>query len=127
MGYTVLIVEDDQQQRELLHLALERAGYTVAEAVNGAEALQYLMSYTPDVIVLDILMPMLGGELFSNVFNRCPRCKMYAPWSSQAIRASEKRPSVCTLTNFWSNLSRPQSCSKPLSLRCTALRTIIPW
>ncbi len=72
MGHTVLIVEDDAEQRSLMRLALERAGYTVAEAVNGAEALQYLMSYTPDVIVLDILMPMLGGGVVLERIQQMP-------------------------------------------------------
>lgn len=62
MGYSILIVDDDQELRRLYRTILEREGYTVDEAANGAEALKYLMSYTPDVLVMDMLMPMLGGE-----------------------------------------------------------------
>ncbi len=62
MGYSILIVDDDQELRRLYRTILEREGYTVDEASNGAEALKYLMSYTPDVLVMDMLMPMLGGE-----------------------------------------------------------------
>jgi len=62
MAYSVLIVDDDQQVRMMFRLVLERHGYIVDEAPNGAEALRKLLNQTPDVILLDILMPMLGGE-----------------------------------------------------------------
>ncbi len=62
MPYSVLIVDDDQQVRMMFRLVLERHGYMVDEASNGAEALRKLLNQTPDVILLDILMPMLGGE-----------------------------------------------------------------
>ncbi|NLE49857.1 MAG: response regulator [Chloroflexi bacterium] len=62
MTYSVLIIDDDQQVRTMYRLILERQGYAVDEASNGAEALRLLVNQTPDVILLDILMPMLGGE-----------------------------------------------------------------
>src|SRR5690554_4546475 len=62
MTYSVLIIDDDQQVRTMYRLVLERHGYDVDEASNGAEALRMLLNQTPDVILLDILMPMLGGE-----------------------------------------------------------------
>ncbi|MBN2303435.1 MAG: response regulator [Anaerolineae bacterium] len=63
MTYTVLVVDDDRGLRTLYRSILENQGYTVHEAANGAEALQYLLSYTPHVILMDMLMPMLGGEI----------------------------------------------------------------
>ncbi|MCC6800103.1 MAG: response regulator [Anaerolineae bacterium] len=62
MTYSVLIVDDDPALRAMYRIILERRGYIVDEAANGAEALRLLLNQTPDVIVLDILMPMLGGE-----------------------------------------------------------------
>ncbi len=62
MTYSVLIVDDDPELRAMYRMILERRGYVVDEAANGAEALRLLLNQTPDVIVLDILMPMLGGE-----------------------------------------------------------------
>jgi len=64
MANSILIVDDDAELRALYRLILEREGYAVDEATNGAEALKYLMSHTPDVIIMDMLMPMLGGEAF---------------------------------------------------------------
>ena len=62
MSQSVLVVDDDKQLRQLYRIVLERAGFRIEEATNGAEALKSLMSNTPDVIVMDMLMPMLGGE-----------------------------------------------------------------
>lgn len=62
MSHSVLLIEDDQELRKLYRSILEKAGYTVSETANGAEALQFLLNYTPDLIITDMLMPMLGGE-----------------------------------------------------------------
>ena len=62
MSYSVLIVDDDKALRGLYRMVLEKAGYLVDEVTNGADALKYLMNHTPDVILMDMLMPMLGGE-----------------------------------------------------------------
>lgn len=62
MTQTVLVVDDDWEIRSLYRIILEREGYRVDDAPNGAEALKYLLSHTPDVIIMDMLMPMLGGE-----------------------------------------------------------------
>jgi CheY-like chemotaxis protein len=62
MTYSVLIVDDDKGLRGLYRMVLEKAGYLVDEVTNGADALKYLMNHTPNVIIVDMLMPMLGGE-----------------------------------------------------------------
>lgn len=62
MSQLILIVDDDAELRLLYRLILEREGYTVAEAANGVDALRFLSSQTPDLIIMDVLMPLLGGE-----------------------------------------------------------------
>ncbi|MBP8974549.1 MAG: response regulator [Anaerolineae bacterium] len=62
MSHLILIVDDDAELRTLYRLILEREGYAVDEAANGADALKYLSNHVPDLIVMDMLMPMLGGE-----------------------------------------------------------------
>jgi len=57
----LLVVDDDRDVRDSLHRALGYAGYTVATAANGAEALSAVALAPVDLIILDILMPMLGG------------------------------------------------------------------
>lgn len=62
MPHLILIVDDDAELRTLYRMVLEREGYTVDEAANGADALKYLGNHVPDLIIMDMLMPMLGGE-----------------------------------------------------------------
>lgn len=58
----ILVVDDDQDIRETLRLALEDEGYDVEEAEDGAEALQLLRASTgPLVVILDFRMPRLNG------------------------------------------------------------------
>ena len=57
----VLIAEDNPVNRELLRELLEVRGYEVEEACDGQEALRALESSIPDVLLLDIGMPVLDG------------------------------------------------------------------
>jgi two-component system response regulator MprA len=61
VGSTVLVAEDDQSVRESLVLALELEGYRVDAVTNGADAIDAAERAAPDVIVLDIMMPVLDG------------------------------------------------------------------
>jgi DNA-binding response OmpR family regulator len=54
-------VEDDANLREALHDKLTREGFTVLDAKNGEEGLGVALLYHPDLILLDILMPKMGG------------------------------------------------------------------
>ena len=63
-GRIVLIVEDEQSIREVISDVLEDRGYRVLSASNGAEALDLLGSIRPDVMVLDLLMPVMHGWEF---------------------------------------------------------------
>ena len=61
MAYSVLIADDDNEIRQLLHLYLEKDGYRVYEAENGAEALKICGENQIDMILLDVMMPQLNG------------------------------------------------------------------
>jgi two-component system response regulator MprA len=60
-GARVLVVDDDPQLREALRRALELDGYAVDTASNGAQALDAIGQKRPDVMVLDVMMPYVGG------------------------------------------------------------------
>ena len=57
----VLIVEDERHVARLLSFLLTRAGYQVAEAADGEEALGMIDEFRPDGIVLDLILPKLSG------------------------------------------------------------------
>ncbi len=61
MGKKILIVEDEANIRELLRLYLEREGYTVVEAGNGVEGVKRWKTEKPDMILLDVMMPVMDG------------------------------------------------------------------
>ena len=60
-GARVLVVDDDPQLREALTRALELDDYQVATASNGAQALEAISARRPDVVILDVMMPYVGG------------------------------------------------------------------
>lgn len=58
---TVLVVEDEQDIRELLAYHLEREGYTVLQAGDGKEGLELARTRRPDLILLDLMLPKMDG------------------------------------------------------------------
>jgi adenylate cyclase len=58
---TVLVVEDDEEQRHLVRESLGSRGWTVCEAANGRLALDAIAAGLPDVILLDLMMPEMDG------------------------------------------------------------------
>lgn len=61
----VLVVDDDASIRELLATALAEDGYEVVPASNGQDALSVCEHWRPDVIVLDLMMPVMDGWTFA--------------------------------------------------------------
>ena len=61
MPKKILIVEDEANIRELLRLYLEREGYAVIEAENGVEGIKMWKSEKPDMLLLDVMMPVMDG------------------------------------------------------------------
>jgi CheY-like chemotaxis protein len=72
----VLVVEDERTIRKSIAGYLEDAGYTVDEAENGAEALERMRSALPDIVVLDLLMPVMGGRALIEAARQEPRLAM---------------------------------------------------
>ena len=61
MATTVLVVEDDKNIADLLQLYLEKEGYAVAVAADGGEGLEKFRAESPDLVLLDVMMPVMDG------------------------------------------------------------------
>ena len=61
---TVLVVDDEEDVRSFLTLALEEAGFNVVTASDGFEALEHVKKSPPDLISLDLVMPKRSGAKF---------------------------------------------------------------
>ena len=61
MARKVLIVEDDSNIAELLHLYLEKEGFETAVACDGGKGVEYFRTFQPDLVLLDIMLPILDG------------------------------------------------------------------
>jgi DNA-binding response OmpR family regulator len=57
----ILAADDDEDILQLVVFRLERSGYAVLQARDGEEALQLALTHTPDLAVLDVMMPKLNG------------------------------------------------------------------
>jgi len=66
----VLVVEDDEVIRAVISEVMEDRGFRVVAAANGAEALGHLDRIVPDVVVLDLLMPVMHGWSFMESYFR---------------------------------------------------------
>jgi len=71
-GRSVLVVDDDPDVRALLRRSLEREGYAVVEAEHGRAALARLGEATPDLVLLDLMMPEMDGFEFLVELRRLP-------------------------------------------------------
>lgn len=61
MSASILIADDYEDNRELLRLILETAGYRVREARNGRECVRMAREAVPDLFLIDLSMPVLDG------------------------------------------------------------------
>jgi CheY-like chemotaxis protein len=60
----ILVVEDDRDLNNAYCIILRNEGHEVASALDGKQALDKLKSFSPDLILLDLLMPVMGGLEF---------------------------------------------------------------
>lgn len=73
MKNVILLVEDDHDVRVAVRQTLEMADYDVLSAPNGADALRILNRAHPDLIILDLQMPLMDGEEFLKAKERDDR------------------------------------------------------
>ena len=57
----ILVVDDEARMRRFIRMNLELVGYQVVEAENGVQALDQIRKYTPDLVIMDVMMPEMDG------------------------------------------------------------------
>jgi len=72
MRKRVLVVEDDAEMVDLLRFNLQEAGFVIATATDGIEALKKVRSLAPDLILLDLMLPELDGLSVCEILRRDP-------------------------------------------------------
>ncbi len=61
MGHTVLVAEDQEHIRALIEYKLRNSGYSVVSVSDGITALEKIRELKPDIILLDVMMPLMTG------------------------------------------------------------------
>jgi len=75
MSKTILVVDDNDMNRQLLTDVLTRHGYTMFSARNGAEGVAMAIEHTPNLILMDIQMPVMNGLDAGKALRNDPRTK----------------------------------------------------
>ncbi len=70
MSQTIMVVDDDMNLRRMVRVYLEQEGYRVVEAANGRDALFTARYEKPDLVLLDLMMPEMGGYDFIRHFTQ---------------------------------------------------------
>ena len=66
MSITIMIIDDEDQMRKLIKTFLLKEGYSVLEASDGIDALSKIKKHTPDLLLVDVMMPYMDGFTFAN-------------------------------------------------------------
>ncbi len=107
-GLEVLVVEDDNDTRELLGLLLESRGATAILAHNVAEGLEALRKQRPDVIVADIGMPEYNGYAFIAAVRKEPQSEIRStPVIALTAYSTPADRDTALISGFNEYLSKP--------------------
>jgi DNA-binding response OmpR family regulator len=114
----VLLVEDEETLRKVLRNLLERDGFEVAEAADGAEALSAVDRLSPDAIVLDLNLPVLDGyDVLSRLRTRSTSATLpVLVLTANGDEASEVRALKMGANEFLTKPFRPRALGARLKL-----------
>jgi CheY-like chemotaxis protein len=123
----ILIAEDNAVNRELLRELLEPCGFSVLEASNGKEALAMIEQSQPDLLLLDISMPILDGFAAVRKIRENPRLSALPVVAITAYAMQGDREKILD-SGFSGYLSKPvdsrslaQELERHLGKRCVKL------
>jgi two-component system, chemotaxis family, chemotaxis protein CheY len=117
-GDRILVVDDDDSIRQIVRLCLAEEGYQVAEAPNGEVALGLLSAFDPELILLDLRMPVMDGWEFARRYRATPGPHAPIVAFVAALNAAQECADIATA----GILSKPFDLDELL----TAVKTQLP-
>lgn len=85
----VMVVDDEEGVRKVFREALTKRGYHVIEAENGKEAVDIASEELPDVVIMDLVMPVMNGVEATKRLRKLPECKKIPIIAVTAFKLSE--------------------------------------
>jgi two-component system KDP operon response regulator KdpE len=121
-GSRILIVEDEAGIRRFLHASLESHGYSIHEASTGEEALQVVPAFRPDLILLDLGLPGIGGKQVTS----CLREWTQTPIIILSVQGDESEKIAALDAGADDYLTKPFGAGELLARIRAALRRVGP-
>ena len=121
----ILIVDDDATMVGIIKSRFERCGWEVISASNGAEGLDKAVSRTPDLIVLDTLMPVMTGHEMLEKLRRNPKTKDI-PVIMCSARCDVQDIAMASSYNISDYVTKPFDCTELIERIETALAKKCP-
>ena len=112
---TVLVVEDDEDLREVLYAEFELDGLTVLTATNGSEAVTIARQLKPDLILMDVMMPVMNGYDAIKIIRKTAEIE-HVPiitLTAKAMKEDYQKAIDCGANDF---ISKPVDIDRLISL-----------
>ncbi|MDX2238978.1 MAG: response regulator [Hyphomonadaceae bacterium] len=103
---SVLVAEDHPDNRDLIERRLMRAGYAVRLACDGAEAVRMATAQRPDIILMDLAMPVMGGMEAMRILRETPGFESL-PIIALTAHAMDSARADCLAAGFTAFAAKP--------------------
>ena len=117
MAVSVLIVEDDRNIAELLQMYLEKEGYAVTVAADGGQGLAKFRAIKPDLVLLDVMMPVMDGLTATKTIRALPRPDAAAiPIIAMTANAFQEDAQKCYDAGMNAHIGKPLEMDKVVTV-----------
>ena len=113
MGRNILVVEDDRNISDLIHMYLVKEGFDVRTAGDGGRAIEEFQKAVPDLILLDIMLPIIMLTAKSEVFDRIQGLEMGA--DDYIVKPFEMKELIARINAVLRRTEIPNDTSKKLT------------
>lgn len=111
---TILVVDDDAGGRRLTHATLKKAGFRVIEAANGEMALEKMRQGLPDLVLMDVNMPVMDGFEAARRAREMPDAQG-VPIVAYSAQAGDRVEERIRAAGFTARLTKPADVEELLA------------